>query len=80
MCIETHAGFSPDSIHPSLYEFDHIDPATKYRTRNGNIVHPSNMIKGNRYSLVTVLDEIAKCRVVCVVCHRLYTHLEQRGA
>ena len=74
-CIDTH----PDSgfIIPSMYEFDHIDPATKYTTRSGAKVNPSDLIKGNRYSLATVLAEVAKCRVVCVVCHRTRTN-EQR--
>jgi DNA-directed RNA polymerase subunit RPC12/RpoP len=59
-------------------QFDHLDPSTKYRTRYGNIVHPSDMIKGDRYSLQTVLAEIAKCRVLCANCHAEFTHDEQR--
>jgi hypothetical protein len=76
LCIDTHAD-SAERI-PALYEFDHLEQSTKYRTRNGNLVHPADMIKGDRYSLATVLLEIAKCRVACVVCHRIYTHTEQR--
>ena len=59
-------------------QFDHIDPATKYRTKSGNIVHPADMIKGGRYSLTTILAEIAKCRILCANCHAIYTHTEQR--
>lgn len=77
-CIDTHTDTLPDLA--ALYEFDHIDPSTKYRTKSGNTVNPSDLIKGNRYSLATVLAEVAKCRVVCVVCHRIYTHLEQRSS
>jgi len=60
-------------------QFDHIDPSTKYRTRNGNLVHPADMIKGGRYALNTILAEIAKCRVLCANCHAVYTHTQQRG-
>ena len=67
------------NAHPSALQFDHIDPATKYRTKTGKIVHPADMIKGGRYSIKTVMVEIAKCRVLCANCHAIYTHTEQRG-
>lgn len=66
------------NAHSCALQFDHLDPDTKYRTRKGKIVHLSDMIKGNRYSLTTVLAEIAKCRVLCANCHAVYTHTEQR--
>lgn len=66
------------NAHPAALQFDHIDPATKYRTKAGKVVHPSDMIKGGRYSLETVLAEIAKCRVVCANCHAIHTHTVQR--
>jgi len=66
------------NAHACALQFDHLDPDTKYRTRKGKIVHLSDMIKGNRYSLTTVLAEIAKCRVLCANCHAVYTHTEQR--
>lgn len=59
-------------------EFDHLDPATKYRTRTGKSVHLADMIKGGRYGLQTILAEIAKCRVLCAVCHAVHTHTVQR--
>jgi hypothetical protein len=65
--------------HPAALQFDHIDPSTKYRTKAGKVVHPSDMIKGNRYGLSTVMAEIAKCRVLCANCHAVYTHGEQRA-
>ena len=40
--------------------FDHIDPATKYRTRKGKTVEVADMIKGDRYAWATVAAEIAK--------------------
>jgi len=67
------------NAHPSALQFDHIDPATKYRTRKGALVHLSDMIGGGRYSLETVLAEIAKCRVLCANCHAVHTHTVQRG-
>ena len=66
------------NTHPAALQFDHIDPTTKYRTKSGKVVHPSDMIKGNRYSLETVLVEIAKCRVLCANCHAVHTHTVQR--
>lgn len=66
------------AAHPAALEFDHIHPEEKYRTRDGKIVHLSDMIKGNRYALATVLDEISKCRVLCANCHAVHTHAVQR--
>lgn len=68
-------GYNAD---PRALQFDHVDPATKYRTKAGKVVHPSDLIKGNRYSLKTVLAEIAKCRVLCANCHAVHTHRVQR--
>lgn len=66
------------NTHPAALDFDHLDPATKYRTRNGTPVHLADMIKGGRYGLQTILVEIHKCRVLCANCHRAYTHNVQR--
>ena len=80
LCMDTHSNFANvrSIAIASAYEFDHINPATKYRTKSGNLVHLADMVKGARYSLATILAEIAKCRVACTTCHRLYTHQEQR--
>ena len=66
------------NAHACALQFDHIDPSTKYTTRNGNKVHPADLIKGNRYGIATVLAEIAKCRVLCANCHAVHTHTVQR--
>lgn len=66
------------NVHPAGLEFDHMDPATKYRTRDGRLVHLADMVKGGRYSLDTILAEIAKCRVLCANCHAVHTHTVQR--
>lgn len=58
---------------PAL-SFDHLDPATKYRTKSGKVVHPSCLAG---YPQSVVLAEIAKCRILCNNCHMIYTHTEQ---
>ena len=65
--------------HPAALTFDHLDPSKKYRTKSGKPVHLSDMIKGNRYSLTTVLAEIEKCQILCFNCHMEQTYLEQRS-
>jgi hypothetical protein len=65
---------------PYALQFDHIDPSTKYRTKSGKLVHISDMAKGNRYGLQTVMNEVQKCRVLCANCHAHYTHETQRVA
>lgn len=66
------------NAHPVALEFDHIDPASKYRTRSGRLVHLADMVKGGRYGLETILAEISKCRVLCANCHAVHTHTVQR--
>lgn len=66
------------SKHPSALTFDHVIPENKYKTKNGKVVHISDMVKGNRYSLKTILDEIRKCRVICFNCHMEHTYTVQR--
>jgi hypothetical protein len=58
---------------PAL-SFDHLDPSTKYRTKTGRVVNPSCLAG---YPQSVVLAEIAKCRILCQNCHRIYTHTEQ---
>jgi hypothetical protein len=65
--------------HPAALTFDHLEPSEKYKTKNGKIVHISDMVKGNRYSLPTVLKEVIKCRVLCFNCHMEYTYSTQRS-
>ena len=59
-------------------DFDHLNPENKYRTRTGRLVHVADMVKGERYGLPTILEEISKCRVLCANCHRVHTHRVQR--
>jgi hypothetical protein len=53
------------SFPPHVMDFDHRDPTTK----KAGI----NRIKGSTLAWGTVLEEIAKCDLVCVNCHRLRT-------
>jgi hypothetical protein len=55
---------------PRFLEFHHRDPKTKK-------YNVSNMTNG-RYSIQTIQKEIAKCRVLCVKCHRKQTY-DERG-
>ena len=63
------------NANPVALQFDHIDPETKFRNKNGKLVHPSDMVG---YSQAIILAEVAKCRVLCANCHAIYTHDEQR--
>lgn len=60
-----------------VLQFDHIEPLHKYRTANDKVVHLSDMVT-KRYALITILNEISKCRVLCANCHLEYTYNEQR--
>jgi hypothetical protein len=64
--------------HPAALTFDHTNPENKYRTKSGKKVHLSDMIKGNRYCLDTILKEVEKCRILCFNCHMEHTYLYQR--
>lgn len=58
------------SYPPYVMDFDHLDPKTK-------VVKVSAMIfEGSRQLL---LDEIAKCELVCANCHRIRTHQRKLG-
>lgn len=61
--------------HPQALQFDHIDPSTKFRNKNGRLRSPSDMVY---YSQADVIAEMNKCRVLCANCHMIYTHTVQR--
>jgi len=48
-----------------VMDFDHIDPAQK-------VANVSQMVSQD-YPVQQILDEIAKCEVVCSNCHRIRT-------
>ena len=53
---------------PGVMEFDHRDPTTKRGT-------VTQMI--GRVGTATLLDEVAKCDIVCANCHRQRTYLRR---
>lgn len=53
------------SDHPFLMDFDHISD-----NKQESI---SNMVQTNRRSKKQILEEIQKCELVCVRCHRIRT-------
>lgn len=52
---------------PRLLEFDHLDPSTK----KANV--SSLIARGRKWSGKAIQAEVAKCRILCVRCHRLHT-------
>jgi hypothetical protein len=56
-------------------QFDHISPATKYRTKSGKILEPSDLF----YScgIATFCAEIVKCVISCANCHAIKTAKER---
>lgn len=64
-CGETHP--------PWAMEFDHRDPTTKL----GDVA--TMMGRGNAKNPQRLLDEIAKCDLVCVLCHRYRTFGQRRS-
>ena len=55
--------------HPAALSFDHINPENKYRSKSGKAVQVSDMVKGGRFKWETIVEEIKKCRVLCMNCH-----------
>lgn len=53
--------------HAVALDLDHIDPAAK-------VADVSALLRYASWD--EVLAELAKCRVLCAVCHRIVTHLE----
>lgn len=64
--------------HSAALAFAHLDPATKYRTRSGRVVEPSDMASASgdgltRYAWATIVAEVNQCRVLCHNCHAIET-------
>lgn len=51
---------------PRFFHFDHIDPSTK-------IDHISVMMLYGKYSINHLINEVKKCRIICLHCHMLHT-------
>ena len=54
---------------PQAIEFHHVDSSTK-------IANVSDMVYHLGYSVKKILQEIAKCNPLCVLCHAEETHKE----
>lgn len=57
-CVE--CGYN---LHPAALDFDHLDPDTKLFT----------IATGMSRSWQSLMDEMAKCEIVCANCHRIRT-------
>ena len=51
---------------PRVFDFHHLSPQDKYKTKSGKIVHIADMM---HYSIKTVMKEVKKCIVICKCCH-----------
>ena len=71
-CLLSHR----KDLAPYLLDLDHIVPNRKYTTRNGKREEFSDMVK--RYAWSTIILEIAKCRVLCKMCHAEHTHQQRK--
>lgn len=60
-----------NSFHPYAMDFDHRD----FKSKSANI---SDMIAKSR-PWALIMEEIAKCDIVCANCHRLRTFLCSQG-
>ncbi len=56
-----------NSFHPYAMEFDHIDPSQKVRDI-------SALVLNYCWNWDKILTEIAKCELVCAICHRVRTY------
>ena len=54
-----------------FFHLDHLNPTNK-------IDKLANMTRGFKYTMQDVIDECAKCRVLCAHCHKLHTEIQRR--
>jgi hypothetical protein len=65
-------GFSKSAF---ALQYDHTDHATKYRTKSGKIVEPSDLFR--TCSVSVFIAEISKCVIRCANCHAIKTAKER---
>jgi len=70
-----HCGYHEDA---RALDFDHIDPATKVQTISW-LVTTSGVNPDNPKHMAKLMDEIAKCQVLCANCHRIKTREAREG-
>jgi hypothetical protein len=66
--LQTHPCVVCGESDPIVLDFDHIRGKKKY---------PVTYMISHQYCLETVIEEIAKCQVLCANCHRRKTAKEQ---
>lgn len=71
-CLLSHR----KDLAPHLLDLDHLEPSTKYMTKGGKREEFSDMVK--RYAWATIVLEIAKCQVLCKMCHAEHTYQQRK--
>ena len=66
---ETHPCVGCGETHPDLLEFHHIDPRTKKFNVGGSRFHNLKVVK----------EEINKCVMLCIKCHKRITRTQKRN-
>ena len=61
--------------HSFALQYDHTNHATKYRTKSGKIIHPSDLFR--TCSVAVFVAEVAKCVIRCANCHAEKTARER---
>jgi hypothetical protein len=59
-------------------QFSHKQGVSKYTSRNGKIVHPSDLASRG-VSISTLLNELDKCDILCSNCHAIVTFQHERN-
>lgn len=69
-CGCSNCGYKNNNI-PRFFHFDHINPRDK-----GSEI--ADMVNCGDYTIYDVMDEIKKCRILCLNCHKLHTRDQRR--
>lgn len=67
-----NCGFSKSAF---ALQYDHTDHATKYKTKSGKRISPSDLFYA--CSVAVFVAEIAKCVIRCANCHAIKTAKER---
>ena len=67
-----NCGFSKSAF---ALQYDHIDHATKYKTKSGKKINPSDLFYS--CAVAVFVAEVAKCVIRCANCHAIKTAKER---
>ena len=67
-----NCGFSKSAF---ALQFDHIDHSTKYKTKSGKKINPSDLFYS--CAVAVFVAEVAKCVIRCANCHAIKTAKER---